>query len=204
MNKKTAFEILNFETTISLEEAKKAYRNLAKKYHPDVVEKKSGSNINAEATMKEINLAFRYLAPLLKSHEPIKKTEGKKKSTSPERLEMVAFLSKIVGFVLEAFQGKEAHKPFENKLKKKSLRNRKSEKVRFEDVFKSAYKVRPEKGKKTKKKQSPERNPYHSYQKYMVLKRKINSGRSNQNQDMSVGRIDKIDPVKPVKPVTKN
>ena len=209
MDKKTAFKILNLETTISFEEAKKAYRNLAKKYHPDVVENESGSKSNAESKMKEINLAFRYLAPYLKLNKPVKKIREKKKSITPEKMGGVIFLSKIVGLVLTVFRGKKGSRYFENKFKKeKPLRKTRGKKVRFDDVFKNVYKASPERERTVKKnilkKQSHKRNPYHSYQKYMALKRKMKSGHSNPNQDMGIGRIDKIDPVKPVKPVKRN
>jgi len=200
MDKKTAFKILNLETTVSFEEAKKAYRNLAKKYHPDIVANESGSNCDAEAKMKEINLAFRYLAPHLKSKKPVKKTHKKKKSIKSEKLGMTTFLSKIFGSVLTAFRGKRSSRSFENKFKnEKPLRKTRSKKVRFDDVFKTVYRAGPDKQRKIKKS-----NSYHSYQKYMALKRKIKSGHSRSNQDMSIGRIEKINPVKPVESVKRD
>ncbi|MCD4722310.1 MAG: J domain-containing protein [Desulfobacula sp.] len=209
MDKKTAFKILNLETTISFEEAKKAYRNLAKKYHPDVVEKEFGSKSHAEAKMKEINLAFRYLGPHLKSNEPVKKIRKEKKSITPEKMGTIAFFLKIFGLLLTAFRGKKDSRFFENKYKKeKPLRKTRDRKVRFGDVFKSVYKLSPDREgeaeKIIKRNHSQKNSPYYRYQKYMALKRKINSGLSKSNQDMSIGRIDKIDPVKPVKPVKRS
>ena len=204
MDKKTALKILNLEKDPSFEEAKKVYRNLAKKYHPDVIEKKTRTNtkikINAEAKMKEINLAFRYLAPYLKSKKTLKKTPIKKKFKQPEKKVDNGFLSKIFGVLSSALQERKDSKAFKNKVvKEKPLRKTRHSKVRFEDVFKKLYKVKPEKKLRGKK-----NNLYQSYQKYMALKRKIRSGYSRSNQDMNITRVEKIAPVKPVNPVNRN
>jgi len=52
MDKITALKILNLDTKASFEDAKKAYRILAKKYHPDVVVKNSSIEKDAESKMK--------------------------------------------------------------------------------------------------------------------------------------------------------
>ena len=201
MDKKIAFKILNLERTVSFEDAKKAYRNLAKKYHPDVVENEPGSNSNAEVKMKEINLAFRFLAPYLKSKEPVKKIWKKKKPITHGKMGAATFLSKILGSVLTTLRGQKGSRPFgKSEFKKeKPLRQTRGKKVRFDDIFKTIYKGETDKKGKIKK-----NNTYHSYQKYMALKRKIKSGHSRSNQDMSVGRIEKINPVKPVGSVKRN
>ena len=58
MNRSVALKILNLNKKASFEDAKKAYRKLAKKYHPDVVEKNSSMEKDAESKMKDINLAL--------------------------------------------------------------------------------------------------------------------------------------------------
>jgi len=195
MDKKTAFEILNLDSDVTLEDAKKAYRNLAKKYHPDVMEKHPWSEKRAESKMKEINIAFRYLTPLLRSDhlnsgqlkpdEAIKETKKKNVSFS--------FLSRMFDILLNTLEKKEDNRVFENRNKKdKPL---KKSKVRFDDVLKSKT------GKNNKKRYSQNKKPCNGYQKYMELKRKMKSGRPGRDQNMSIGRVEKIDPVKPVNPV---
>ena len=63
MNKQEALKILNLGADVCLEDAKKAYRELAKRYHPDLAGKQPGEEREADARMKEINLAFREIVP---------------------------------------------------------------------------------------------------------------------------------------------
>jgi hypothetical protein len=84
MNQKTAYKILGLGPGASLGQAKKAFRNLAKQYHPDRYPLNPGSQSpsdqtgsrgltaslelganQAENRMKQINQAFHLLAPLL-------------------------------------------------------------------------------------------------------------------------------------------
>jgi hypothetical protein len=73
MNQKTAFKILELGPGSSLDQVKKAFRNLAKRYHPDRFSPDSSlagetRPASAEAglnRMKEINQAFHFLVPLL-------------------------------------------------------------------------------------------------------------------------------------------
>lgn len=74
MNRQRALNILNLDADASFDEAKHAYRRLAKKYHPDVF--KSGEGLEGDLRMKEINLAFLFLTPILKK-------QSKKRNQSP-------------------------------------------------------------------------------------------------------------------------
>src|SRR5687767_2731978 len=58
MAEKDYYEILGVKKTATDEELKKAYRNLAKKYHPD----KNKGNKEAEAKFKEISEAYAVLS----------------------------------------------------------------------------------------------------------------------------------------------
>ena len=207
---------MDLDATVSFEEAKKAYHLLAKKYHPDVVGNHPCSERNAEAKMKEINLAFRYLAPLLKSKKKIDKTQTKKQyrqtkknnSISPEKGTFFVFLSKIFQIVLTALKKKEKYRPFENKSgKEKPIKRTKNKNYSFDDVFKSVHpgvsdnKRKPGKDKKEKNPQKTNRYTY--YQTYMALKRKMTSNQFRKHQDMSIQRVEKIDPIIPVNPIGK-
>lgn len=59
MNSLNFYEILNIKTNSTEKEIKKAYRLLAKKYHPDTY---SGNKQFAESKMQEINVAYETLS----------------------------------------------------------------------------------------------------------------------------------------------
>jgi len=206
MDKKTAFKILNLKTGVSFAEAKKAYRNLAKKNHPDVAAKKNQQKISADTKMKEINLAFRYLAPRLRSNKAVKKTVKEKKVNPPVKNVKAAYLTKIIRVLFSIFRGEKGAGPFKKNVKKEELlRKAKGKTIRFDEVFNRVYQDHFNEERKTNryknKRYSKKNHSYNRYQEYMVLKRKMKSGRSDSNQDISMGRIDQIDPVKPVKSV---
>lgn len=216
MDKKTALHILNLNPGVSFEDAKKSYRNLAKKYHPDRVEKEIRHQRKADAKMKEINLAFRHIAPLLRNTEALKKTTKKNydkettkgRSGKHEKDVIFSFLSKLVGRLVIFFKKKNHGGIVKNKFEKqKPVKKTSGEQVRFDDVFKSVYPVSSDGEKKTgkheKKRYVQKINSYKGYQNYMALKAKMASGQYKRHQPISVGRVDKIDPVKPVNPVGK-
>nr|NJM04080.1 DnaJ domain-containing protein [Desulfobacula sp.] len=78
MDLKTALDILHLDAEPTLDQAKRAYRTLAKQYHPDVMGQEAFGETDAEEKMKDINLAFRHLAPLLKLSSPVNKEPQKK------------------------------------------------------------------------------------------------------------------------------
>ncbi len=81
MDTHQAYKILNLDETASFADAKKAYRCLAKKYHPDITQSRTSSCDDTK--MKEINLAFVHLTPVLRSK---KAAAGPAKATDEENL----------------------------------------------------------------------------------------------------------------------
>jgi len=217
MDKKAALEILNLDEAATLTEAKRAYRNLAKRYHPDVMEKKPHAKKDTEARMKDINLAFRYLAPLLKLNAPVKKSS--KPTPDDEFPEMQppkikkpgwdVFFTKCEEFLNRLFFQKE--KPVVSKnQKQKRYPEQKSKKGKdpFRDVLKKAHE-RPVNCESKKTETPKKRNPtktdsFSDYQRYMGLKQKIKSGHSRKNSSMSIGRVTKIDPVNRIDAINKD
>lgn len=63
MNIKEALQVFDFEEYISVEELKKRYRSLQKKFHPDLNRKSSKESIN------KINTAYKILMDYLEKHE---------------------------------------------------------------------------------------------------------------------------------------
>lgn len=217
MNRKVAFKILNLNGTASLEDAKKAYRDLAKKFHPDVVKKNQPSERNAEAKMKEINLAFYYLAPQLISKETIKKPPLKnfekkiveETSATHDKKNPFSFLSNISRLVLRFFNKENNSKSHRSTAEKeKRHKQSKEETIIFADIFKSVHKDmasgRKMPNRNKRRPYSKKTDSYMRYQKYMAMKRKIQAGQNRKNQDISIGRVQKIDPIKPVNPDRNN
>ena len=116
MNQKSAFKILGLRPGASLVQAKKAFRNLAKQYHPDrhpsdlypsdLYPSDEILSVRAEARMtkmKQINQAFHFLAPLLasdlsgkasKKPPPIYKKKKTQSKTDPLFQDLLKMLKK--------------------------------------------------------------------------------------------------------------
>lgn len=218
MDKTAALKILKLDATASFEEAKKAYRDLAKQYHPDVMKKKSPPGEDADARMKQINLAFCHIAPLLRNSKAGVKADappsGNPRQKKPKKMEKEetqkrkSFLSKMSGWADRFFNDKKKHRPGKQKIEPQRPKGRSKDRpIGFEEVFKRVHPLGsdgPGRGNVAGKKQNaPKSTPYHGYQKYMVLKRKIKLGQPGRHQEMSIGRIEKIEPVKKVGPVGK-
>jgi len=203
MDKKTACKILNLELNVSFQEAKQAYRALAKKNHPDLAAKKTGLKTRSDEKMKEINLAFRYLAPRLRVIKTIKRTPEEEKIKTSEKRIKKHFISGIINRLFRALKAKKATKGVGKKNKKQQpLRKRNGKPVQFDDIFKRTCQSDSLGKKQTfrykKKKYSRKSSDYNEYQRYMILKQRLKSRPSSLNQDTRIGRVEKISPVKPV------
>ena len=214
MDTKTALEILNLDAPATLEAAKKAYRDLAKKYHPDVVKKNGLPEWKAEAKMKDINVAFRFLAPLLKSkaQESIKEQEdcsqSVKKSTIRQENEIWnSFLSRVSGFFTNFFSIKT--EPSFKKGKEQTSKKTTDKNVHFDDIFRQfqtgdSQQAGKRMKRSRKKKYSQANNSFNSYRTYMALRQKMKSGQLRRHQDINIGKVTRVEPVKPVNPVGKS
>ncbi len=214
MDKKAALEILNLDETDSLADAKKAYRSLAKQYHPDVLGKNSSAKTDSEARMKDINLAYRYLVPLLKQNRLVKKSLKpipddefiKRQPLKKEKTGWDTFFIKCGAFLNNLFFIKE--KPVVVKNQKQNPEQPPiHRKEKFGHVLEKIYEKPAHYEKRKpgvpKKKKSWETGSFGDYRKYMQLKQKLKSGRS-RNPGMPFSRVTKIDPVDRIDAVKKD
>ena len=220
MDKKKAFKILNLHDSACFDEAKKAYRQLAKKFHPDMDRTHTGSPIRKrDSKMKEINLAFCYLAPFLRAKKESKSPpeslknlrthakQNKKRENNTFQKKDKPVLQNIFETFSKIFVNNNHSKTLKKKNPVKKSNNRLSV---FEDILKNvhqspeSYNTNPKKvtnSYKIKKSDKYKKNTYNAYQEYMILKKKMNNKQSRSNPAMSVGKVEKIEPVRPVNPV---
>jgi len=232
MDKITALKILNLDTKASFEDAKKAYRILAKKYHPDVVVKNSSIEKDAESKMKDINLAFRYLAPHLRSNkhpgktkesqkkqshkEPPKhpndfKNTSKKKSVKQESdvKHSMSSMNSLSKKIMESFTNiflkkTTATKPFKNKFKKDQVVRNQTNKVFFEDVFKQVHKgsLLNTETKRKKKKKTGLLNKKNSSDYYQKYMILKRKMKSVQSRTDQNMTIQRVEKIDPIRPVS--
>lgn len=213
MDLKTALAILKLDAAATPAEAKKAYRALAKQYHPDVMGKKDITTKDAESRMKDINLAFRYLAPFLKRNAPVKKASVK--TPDPESPEEKPEPVKTWGAVFNQCrqlltrcfvqQNQPRGNPKTPPPPKPGLKRNRED---FRTVLKN-IKAGPLENEKIPSGRPKEKNPspkpsFGYYQRYMELKQKMKSGRSGKNTDGSINSITDIEPVTRVNAVGKD
>lgn len=121
---KDYYKILGVERQASDEQLKKAYRKLAKQYHPDVVKNDS----KKQERMYEIQEAYECLGNADKrkkydadwsrmSQDPVKKTRdaGMKAASSGQKMPDLSPFERFFGFTpgkgMETYQDKKAKKP---------------------------------------------------------------------------------------------
>jgi len=204
MDLKTALDILNLDAAATPAEAKKAYRTLAKQYHPDVMGKTASTAKDAEVRMKDINLAFRYLAPFLKQNAPVKKASVKTPDAeSPEEKPETV---KTWGAVFDHYrqlltrcfvqQNQPRGTPKTPPPPKQGVKRNKED---FRTVLKNIKTGPLENGKipsgRPKKKNFSSKSSFGYYQRYRELKQTMKSGRSGNAAETSVSPITEIDPV---------
>ncbi len=220
MDKKKAFKILNLHDSACFDDAKKAYHQLAKKFHPDVDRAHTDSQTeNRENRMKEINLAFCCLAPSLRAKKerksPAESLKTQKKHVQPnKKRENNTFQKRdkpLLRNIFEIFSNmfiKNNHsRTFKKKNTVKKSHNRQNV---FKDILKNVHQSskscnthlkRATNSDRIKRAGKFKKNTYNAYQEYVTLKKRMNNRQSRINPAMSVGKIERIEPVRPVHPV---
>ena len=69
MNLQQCLKILELETTGSLQDAKRAYKDLVRVWHPDRFQANPRLKRKAEQKLREINLAYNYLCRHIESNQ---------------------------------------------------------------------------------------------------------------------------------------
>ncbi|OGR24734.1 MAG: hypothetical protein A2277_19970 [Desulfobacterales bacterium RIFOXYA12_FULL_46_15] len=214
MDRKTALGILNLDVSASLADAKKAYRTLAKLYHPDVGGEISSTEEDPEARMKNINLAYRFIAPLLKLDESVthdlksisKEKHPEPRSKNTKKTGWADFLIKCEGFLIRLFFLKEEPVVLKKQSRKLSSKQEiKQKKDLFHDVLEKVYATpfdfEKRKTRIPKKRVLSKKHTDNDYQRYLELKQKMKPCRSGKNFNIPVGRVTKIKPVSRINPV---
>ncbi len=221
MNQKTAFKILGIGPGASLNQAKKAFRNLAKQYHPDryppdLYPSDAMRAVRAEARMKQINQAFHFLAPLLNSADALSGKASKKTSptlkkkkarikTGPLFQDIIRMLKKGLKFKLSRKGGKPTPSVKQSIKSKVQTKSRAGNRDRFAAILHTLHPGAPadkknwDNGPGGRVQSRDSRiNPYGNFIKYMDLKKKIDA-RTRREQNFS--RIEKIGVVTRVNPI---
>lgn len=225
MDRKTALKILDLDPNATFDEAKTAYRHLAKQYHPDVTGADRG-----DEKMKAINSAFVYLSPILKSHqkqfhhtEPPGPKQSNRRRTGPEKKKESQKNengSWYTGFIRSAkrfLRTKKSHTNRNSKTFQAKRPNFKREnigRVHFSSVFENVH----DSGRIPRKKRSGRpinhhgqrrsdfcrSNAYKRYQAYVSYKKKMRAlQQKRQNRD-GVTRVERIQPIRPVNGVSQD
>ncbi len=196
MDETRALRILGLGPSASQEEARKAFRSLAKSCHPDRFARDPGEAKVAEARMKEINLAFHFLLPLLPvTREPVRCQDSKAEKGS-------GFFSSV----LEKWKNRPRPKPGPAASTGRAPRPQKPVSVKpkggnagtpsFDTLLNA---LDPDREPSSVKRPKPVR-PYDNYCRYMALKKKIKGARIRSKNSES-GRVEKISPIRRVNPI---
>jgi hypothetical protein len=229
MNQKTAFKILGLGPGASLDQVKKAFRDLAKQYHPD--RSPTDETLPAPAAarlnrMKEINQAFHLLLPLLtptdaftdKASTDIPPSSSKVKKARASSDKDISFLDMLLRlkkrFALYRKPGNQPNPCVQPPLKSRERQTSKSvETTRFATILNTLHPVgtvdkKMGRGRYCRTRSqgsrdlSPsfEAHPYNRFLKYMALKKQINA-RNRYRGEQNHSRIEKIGPVTRVNPI---
>lgn len=228
MDLKTAMKILSIDERATFDEARQAYRRLAKQYHPDMFHS-AGESAN-DQKMKEINRAFFILGPVLRKkrspsfrHQPDESgnrpnasstsRNGKKedKRKDPTLSEILARLvKKMADRVKKQAQATSKNgRPPHDARKRKVADATEKRSNGFEQVFKTVY-TRPASTQKNgiesknRSRKQRQKSSYRGYETYVALKKKMRAARRRGNSKVSVPRVEKIEPIRPVNPVHRD
>ncbi|WP_022663757.1 J domain-containing protein [Desulfospira joergensenii] len=231
MDKKRAFQILGLGENATPEEAKKAFRRLAKIHHPDNFAGNPSRADQEEALMKQINLAFHFLLPRLLSEKSLPSKDKDEPEARPADPCRASFFSAVFKTFEKGFlrnRGKKQQTQIRTWNRKRGSGINKGPGMpgpEFDQVFSRACRGSrherqslsgPRAGRRLKtlgkKRFSPRgagppdpglSNPaYANFMKHMALKNCVES-RTRTYDTGDPGSVEKIQPVKGVPQVTR-
>lgn len=135
------YSILGVSETATMDEIKKAYRKLAKKYHPDI----NPNNPEADRKFKQIGEAYEILGDSAKRTEYDKRLHSKGKKQTSSSASMNNSSNVRMDFMNFATSFDEY---MENSLKKKAAsqqKNKQSEFSQMDEQFASFFGFKPKK-----------------------------------------------------------
>ncbi|MBA3009219.1 MAG: DnaJ domain-containing protein [Proteobacteria bacterium] len=209
MNQKTAFKILGLSPGASMAQAKKAFRDLAKQYHPDLNASDKIGDVQASVRMdrmKQINQAFHFLATLLPKDNGVPGDIPKEKSapgnTNFSLLDILQLFKKFFKSRVTPKTGVK-QPPFGKPGVRQGRRA--GQAARFDEILQSLYSgARPAADKKSKAGARDSRiQPYANFIKYMDTKHKIDA-RARRGGEQNSHRVERIRPVPRVNPMGDN
>ena len=215
MQRNRALTILGLEPEALQEDAKKAYRRLAKLCHPDVASASSKKMLLQECSMEDINWAFNFIFPLLPPKSEIKKTaptqstepqEGLKESFEKPETAVDQFFSFFKRLFQEFFfksknkfysSSQSMHQVAKVRPQSKDVRQAGFDSMLDEAHQKAACANESHRRRQRGKSRLCRTRPFrHYYTKYAMFKRKTGNAPGR-----GTGTV--VGPVEPVSPVSK-
>ncbi len=214
MNRKTAFKILGIREGASRVQAKKAFRRLAKQYHPD---RFAGDRALAEVRMdqmKQINQAFAFLVPLLPDPPPDEGPQRESRDSPPfpqaKRGQAGVSFSDLLGMVGKGVRSffqrrsgsgqRASATPLPSRRQKQRQGPFPGQAPRFETILNRLHPGSlPAVGRVGKRGRELPAPPLSNFIKYMALKKKIDA-RTQRHHLQESGRVEKIGPISRVTP----
>ena len=230
MNQKTAFEILGLGPGASLAQAKKAFRDLAKQYHPDRYSNKvcPGDEIGAAqadarmSRMKQINQAFHFLsslsapihgpaekrstqAPPFPPEEKYPKKQDQEKKTQGKTdigfLDLFRFLKKRLNFNRHPkSDGQKETWVKQPPLSRGPRKKSPPKKQGFATILHTLHPGAAPHKRGQEFGRGSRVHPYGNFLRYMDLKKEIDA-RSRSRGEQNVNKIERIRPVTRVTPI---
>ena len=210
MNRKAALKILGIREGVSLVQAKKAFRHLAKQYHPDRFAKDDAQAEAHTHQMKQINQAFAFLAPLLAEETPEEVSLAgpslPRERKPPPVFSFSDFLEELGKGLDSLFRGKpgagQRSSVKHPAAERQNIRRQPFhyQAPRFEKIL---HKLHPGSavafGRNRRLGKDHRVQPYANFIKHMALKKNMAAHIQRHDRQTS-GRIEKISPVSRVNP----
>lgn len=202
MDKKDAMKILQLPSGATTGDAKKAFRKLAKAFHPDRFARDEPRALEAESRMKQINAAFYFLEPLLPQEAVPRTTPDPQKPKTPG-MTLSDILKNIKNKVQTRSGGRSRPKAKSRVKNRVKTQKRAGSKIKsfnailhgIEPGIESGI---PVKGSLKKKSRiNSGKDSLATYKKYLALQKKVRS-RQSRSREMGVGPVEKISRVQRV------